>query len=104
MCSRQSPRWLRAMNEHEVQTPKGPVHVNEYRGDGPAIVLTHGYPDDSRIYRRLLPELAGRHLVTFDFLGYGRSGREATWPLEPGQRESELGAVIEALELDRPVL
>jgi 2-hydroxy-6-oxonona-2,4-dienedioate hydrolase len=66
--------------------------------------MTHGYPDDSRIYHHLLPELASRHVVTFDFLGHGRSGREATWPLEPGQRESELAAVIEALDLDRPVV
>lgn len=90
--------------EHRVETAKGHLHVNEYPGDGPAVIMTHGYPDDSRIYRHLVPAMASRHLVTFDFLGYGRSGREATWPLEPGQRESELAAVIEALELDRPVL
>ena len=90
--------------EHEVSTAKGRVHVNEYPGDGPAIVLTHGFPDDSRIYHRLLPELAGRRAVTFDFLGHGRSGREAVWPLESGQREGELAAVVDALELDKPVL
>ncbi|MBM0225505.1 MULTISPECIES: alpha/beta fold hydrolase [Micromonospora] len=90
--------------EHRIETTKGHLQVNEYPGVGPAIVMTHGYPDDSRIYRRLLPELAGRHVVTFDFLGYGRSGREAAWPLNPGQREGELAKVIDGLALDRPVL
>ena len=90
--------------EHEVATAKGRVHVNEYPGEGPAIVLTHGFPDDSRIYDRLLPELAGRRAVTFDFLGHGRSGREAIGPIESGQRESELAAVVDALELEKPVL
>jgi haloalkane dehalogenase len=87
---------LPAVIEHEVLTAKGRVHVNEYPGEGSVIVLTHGFPDDSRIYNRLLPELAGRRTVTFDFLGHGRSGREALWPLGSGQREGELAAVVDA--------
>src|SRR6266566_3356665 len=85
---------------HEVQTAKGRLNVNDYPGNDPAIVMTHGYPDDSRIYQRLLPDLTPRRVVTFDFLGHGRSGREAIWPLEAGQRESELAAVIDSLGLD----
>ena len=89
---------------HTVPTAKGHVHVTEYAGAGPAVVLTHGYPDDSRIYRRLIAELATRHVVAFDFLGHGKSGREAVWPLTPGQREGELTAVIESLGLVEPIL
>ena len=89
---------------HEVPTAKGLVHVEEHPGTGPAIVLMHGIPDDSRIYDRLLPELEGRHRVTFDFLGHGRSGRAAAGPLEPDQHERELAAVIDALGLERPIL
>ena len=92
------------MIEHEVSTAKGRIHVNEYPGEGPAIVMTHGFPDDSRIYDRLIPELAGRRAVTFDFLGHGRSGREAIWPLESGQREGELAAIVDALGIEKPVL
>ena len=93
-----------AVIEHQVATTKGHVHVNEYPGEGPAVVMTHGFPDDSRIYNRLLPELAARHVVTFDFLGHGRSGREASWPLKSGQREGELAAIVDALELEQPIL
>ncbi|GAA2697666.1 alpha/beta fold hydrolase [Actinoplanes palleronii] len=87
------------MIEHRITTGRGHVFAEEYPGDGPAIVMTHGYPDDSRIYRKLRPELAGRHLVTFDFQGYGRSAR-----IVDGSRENDLAAVIEQLGLDRPVL
>lgn len=95
---------LPAALQHQVDTPRGRVHVDEYPGAGPAVVMTHGFPDDSRSYDRLLPELAGRHLVTFDFLGYGRSGREALAPFAHGQREGEVDAVLSALGLEEPVL
>jgi pimeloyl-ACP methyl ester carboxylesterase len=41
-------------------------------------VLLHGFPDDLHLYDRLVPELAGRRVVSFDFLGWGAS--------EPGTR------------------
>jgi 2-hydroxy-6-oxonona-2,4-dienedioate hydrolase len=90
--------------EHTIPVPNGDVHVYDYSGHGPAIVMTHGFPDDSRIYLRLVDELASRRTVTFDFLGYGQSSRQAVWPLEPGQREAELAAVIEGLGLKKVVL
>lgn len=77
------------------------LHIEDVPGDGPAFVLAHGYPDDSRIYRRLVPELAPRRVVTFDFLGHGRSSREFSLPL---RREDEVGAVLDRLDLDRPIL
>lgn len=90
--------------EHEIATPNGIIHVDEYPGEGPAVVMTHGFPDDSRIYDHLIPELPERRLVTFDFLGHGRSARDATWPMRHGQREGELAALIAALQLEKPVL
>jgi haloalkane dehalogenase len=89
---------------HDVQTAKGRLHVNDYPGDAPALVMLHGYPDDSRVYQRLIPHLKARRVVTFDFLGYGQSGREVPWPLDAGQRESELAAVVDSLGLEKPVL
>jgi haloalkane dehalogenase len=89
---------------HTIAVPKGEVRVYDYVGDDPAVVMTHGFPDDSRIYLRLVDELASRRVITFDFLGYGRSSREAVWPLRPGQREAELAAVIDALALTDPIL
>ncbi len=42
--------------------------------DAPAVVLLHGYPTSSRMFRRLIPELADRfRVIAPDHLGFGRS-------------------------------
>lgn len=43
-------------------------------GTGPDLVLVHGTPFSSRVWRRIAPALAGRFTVyMFDLLGYGQS-------------------------------
>lgn len=80
--------------------PTGPssVWVGERPGEGPAIVLLHGFPDDSTIYDHLVPALADRHVVAIDFGGYGLSPRENR-PWVAGQREIEVVAVLDKLGL-----
>ncbi|MER6693890.1 alpha/beta fold hydrolase, partial [Streptomyces minutiscleroticus] len=42
--------------------------------DAPAVVLLHGYPTSSRMFRHLIPALADRfHVIAPDHLGFGRS-------------------------------
>jgi pimeloyl-ACP methyl ester carboxylesterase len=42
--------------------------------DRPHVVLLHGYPTSSHMYRHLIPLLADRyHVVAPDFLGFGLS-------------------------------
>jgi pimeloyl-ACP methyl ester carboxylesterase len=65
-----------AMNRM-VQVPGGRLRVSDHPGQEPALVLLHGFPDDSRIYERLAPLLAPRRAVALDWLGYGRSDRVA---------------------------
>jgi pimeloyl-ACP methyl ester carboxylesterase len=55
----------------------GRLHVLDRPGGDPAFVLMHGFPDDHHIYDHLAPLLSPRRVVTFDFFGYGRSGRAA---------------------------
>ena len=59
----------------QVPATDGRLRVADCPGDEPALVLMHGFPDDCRIYNRLVPLLSPRRAVTFDFLGYGRSDR-----------------------------
>jgi pimeloyl-ACP methyl ester carboxylesterase len=59
----------------QVPTKLGRLHVSDRPGDEPALVLMHGFPDDSRIYNRLAPLLSPRRAVAFDFLGHGASDR-----------------------------
>jgi pimeloyl-ACP methyl ester carboxylesterase len=80
------------------------IHVEEHPGDGPAIVLMHGFPDNRHLYDRLLPFLAGRRVVTFDFLGWGRSDKPAGYPYTATNQIGEVGAVVDALDLDEAVL
>lgn len=86
--------------EHDGST----IHVTERPRDDSAIVLMHGFLDDHHIYDRLTPHLAGRHVVAFDWLGYGRSGRREAKPYERADRQLELAAVIDGLELDTVLL
>ena len=43
-------------------------------GDGPAVVLVHGFPTSSSLWRPFVPALAARHrVIAPDLLGYGDS-------------------------------
>lgn len=85
-----------------VPVPGGDLHVIDQPGVEPAIVLMHGFPDDWRIYRKLIGHLAPRRAVAFDFLGYGHSARLQR--PDPARHESELTAVLDALGIERAVL
>ena len=73
-------------------------------GRGPAIVLCHGFPDNHHLYDRVVPLLKGREVVTFDFLGWGRSSKPAHYSYTFAGQEQDLDAVIEGLHLHRVVL
>jgi non-heme chloroperoxidase len=74
----------------------------------PTLLLVHGIGQSSVSFEeQLVPELYNDfHLVTFDLRGHGNSGK----PWEPeAYKESaswagDVRSIIEALELDRPVL
>lgn len=43
-------------------------------GDGPPLLLLHGYPDTLQIWSNLAPLLAARfHVIAFDWPGMGES-------------------------------
>src|SRR5262249_55474310 len=64
----------------------------------------HGFPDDCRIYNRLVPLLSPRRAVTFDFLGYGSSDRAQPGALGRADHVHQLGAVLDALGIETAVL
>jgi pimeloyl-ACP methyl ester carboxylesterase len=49
----------------------------ELTGDGPSVVLLHGFPDTGRLWRHQLPALvdAGFQVIVPDMRGYGRSDK-----------------------------
>lgn len=94
----------RDYQEHHV--PRGPhrLYAREYPGQEPTIVLMHGFPDDLHLYDRLVPELAGRRVVVFDFLGWGASDKPAGYPYAAANQTGDLDAVIQHLQLGSVVL
>lgn len=56
-----------------LSTPAGRVFVRAASGDGPTILLLHGYPSSSFDYREVVRRLDGRAWVALDFLGFGLS-------------------------------
>jgi haloalkane dehalogenase len=90
--------------EHRVLRGPYRLHAREHPGAGPAIVLMHGFPDDLHLYDRLVPELAGRRVVTFDFLGWGRSDKPTGYPYTAANQLGDLDAVIDQLRLGPVVL
>ncbi|HWE34722.1 MAG TPA: alpha/beta hydrolase [Solirubrobacteraceae bacterium] len=51
------------------------LFVYERPGEGVPVLLLHGYPSSSYDWRDVVARLPGRHLILFDFLGYGLSDK-----------------------------
>lgn len=93
------------LRDRSVRRPDGHrIHVREQPGDGPAIVLMHGFPSDHHLYDRLLPHLPGRHVVLFDFLGWGGSDKPTDHDYTFANQLGDLDAVVTGLGLDPVVL
>jgi haloalkane dehalogenase len=93
------------MEYRERTVPRGRyrIYAREYAGEEPAIVLMHGFPDNLHLYDRLVPHLSGRRVVTFDFLGWGRSDKPEGYPYTADNQTRDLNAVIEHLGLESVV-
>jgi pimeloyl-ACP methyl ester carboxylesterase len=73
-------------------------------GEGPPLVLLHGYPDNLQLFARLARELAGRFTVfAFDWPGMGRSD---PWPggATPADMARRLGELLDRWGLERVVV
>jgi pimeloyl-ACP methyl ester carboxylesterase len=103
MTTQHNGVWTRP-NALQIDTPHGSVYVNELPGDDPPIALMHGFPDDHRIYDRLIPRLTPRRAVAFDFVGYGRSDRPERTEFSSQAHGDQITAVLDTLQADRAIL
>jgi haloalkane dehalogenase len=72
-------------------------------GSGDPVVLVHGVPVSSFVYRRLLPELASRGMraIAFDLPGLGLADRIRDFDYSWSGLSRWTGAAIDALEIER---
>jgi pimeloyl-ACP methyl ester carboxylesterase len=56
-----------------MSTSAGNIFVRSADGDGPMILLLHGFPSSSHDFRNVVHHLASRACVTMDFVGVGKS-------------------------------
>ncbi|MGJ5804440.1 alpha/beta fold hydrolase [Streptomyces europaeiscabiei] len=71
----------------------------------PPVVLVHGYPDTSDVWRPVAERLADRfHVTAFDVRGAGASYRpRGLRAYRMSRLEADLEAVLDAVSPDRPV-
>jgi pimeloyl-ACP methyl ester carboxylesterase len=96
---------MQPLIEHRMKLDGYDTRVLELEGDGPGIVLFHGYADSADTWRPLLAELAhrDRRAVAVDLPGFGAAAR-----LRPGpvleQYDDFAGALIDEWAEGRPVI
>jgi hypothetical protein len=62
----------------EIKVPGNTIFVRRY-GQGPGILMVHGFPRTSLMWRFLAPKLADAHtVICVDLPAYGRSGTPAS--------------------------
>lgn len=85
---------LRDVQQHEIETPHGKVAAWRH-GEGPAVLLVHGWQDDNSLWSPLISALAdiGVASVAFDLPGHGFSPGDLCAP-------TAAAAAIEAIARD----
>lgn len=72
-------------------------------GQGPPVVLVHGTPFSSYVWRRIVPELAGEHTVyVYDLLGYGASRKREGQDVSLAAQTKLLAALLDHWDLENP--
>lgn len=72
-------------------------------GSGPPLVLIHGTPFSSQVWRRIAPYLATRWTVhVFDLLGYGQSAMTEGGDVSLGVQDRLLASLLAAWGIERP--
>lgn len=91
--------------EHTTVEAGGTTYEPGVAGDGPPVLLLHGFPQTHRCWHRVAPALIGRTAVVCDLKGYGSSRSAPGGPRGEGysnrERAAELVEVMAALGFGR---
>jgi len=87
-----------------VSLSQGTVAFDVF-GEGPPVVLVHGTPSRSYIWRNVVPALAGRHAVyVFDLLGFGESEKHEGMDTSIPAQSLALAGLIDRWGLEKPAI
>ncbi|MEM9696828.1 MAG: alpha/beta fold hydrolase, partial [Myxococcota bacterium] len=91
---------------HQIPFGDEEIFALDIPGEGAPIVLMHGLPDHTYLYDRLFPELAGRRVIAFDHVGWGRSTKPSpdNYDYRFEQQRIELEAVLDYFDAERVTL
>ncbi|MEP7026531.1 MAG: alpha/beta hydrolase [Actinomycetota bacterium] len=67
-------------------------------GDGPPVLLLHGWPGDRHDYRELVPRLTGLDVVVPDLRGFGESDKPLRDPAAAYSATAQAASVIALIE------
>jgi pimeloyl-ACP methyl ester carboxylesterase len=85
-----------------ITVPGGEISY-DVLGYGPSLILVHGTPSRSYIWRDVASRLADRFTVyVFDLLGFGQSERREGLDVSISGQSRVLAELVEAWELDAP--
>ncbi|MDX6610468.1 MAG: hypothetical protein QOF85_2393 [Solirubrobacterales bacterium] len=91
---------MEGVTHHYVDVPGVRLHVAE-AGEGPPVVLLHGWPQHWWIWRKVIPALAkDRRVICPDLRGFGWSEAPAG-DYEVSELATDIVALFDALELDQ---
>lgn len=98
-------QWPYSANFFE--TGEGRMHyvdIGPHDASRSPIVLVHGTPVSSLVYRRLVAGLASdRRVIAIDHLGFGQSDKRPDADYRPSALAAHLERLVESMELRRPV-
>ena len=98
------PDWLDRsaypFTAHTYDTGHGRMHYVD-EGAGPALLLVHGTPTWSFLYRRIIADLRDDYrVVAPDLLGFGLSDKPTTEAVAPPRQAEHLRGLVEHLGLE----
>lgn len=84
---------------HYLEVSAGRLHYVD-EGSGPDVVMVHGNPTWSYLYRRLIKQLQPEYrCIAMDHIGFGLSDKPRDWSYLPADHAANLTALIDGLGL-----
>ena len=89
---------------HYLEVPAGKLHYVD-EGAGSPIVMVHGNPTWSFLYRHLIKRLRPKYrCIALDHIGFGLSDKPKDWSYKPQDHAKNLAALIESMGLEKITL